>query len=147
MGTVNEGQAVITAVAEALKKDTPEKGLYPEDAYLVSYLARAARIFQDKGLPSYLRELWGIQIEGKVLDGPESFKIIFSYRVNMAQLKEDLKEVFEKTDTFYSRCLGCEIVRRPDRIEALLDGDNMEDQKEYKIEFEAPDIFRCLWRR
>ncbi len=149
MSEINEGQAVMTALSETLKKkDGVEKGLFPEDLYLVNYLARAARIFEEKGLESFSRDLWGMKVEGKkvVLKGPKRFRMIFTYALSLSQLKKDLKEIASKTDSFYLRCMGAEIIRYPDKIVAKIDGDDMKEGQEYKIEFEAPETFRCVWR-
>lgn len=146
MTEINEGQAVISALTETLKKDKVDKGLYPEDLYLVNYLTRAARVFEEKALESFSRDLWGMKIEGVAIKGSENFTILFTYTFKLSQLKEDLKDLIDKTDTFYLRCMGGEIVRYPDRIVAKIDGDDMEEGQEYKIVFEAPTTFKCMWR-
>ncbi len=147
MNEINEGQAVISGITEALKKDKVEKGLYPEDLYLINHLTRAARIFQEKSMENFGRDLWGIKAEGLVHKGPGKFKMAFVYTLNRLQMEKDLKVFTAKTDTFYLRCMGAEIVHCPDRITVQLDGDEMEDGKSYKVEFEAPKTFRCTWRR
>ncbi len=144
---MSESQAVMSAITGALKRDKVEKGLYPEDIYLVSYLARAARVFKERDLESFYRDLWGMNIKGLVLNNTDPLKIIFTYSVNLAKLKEDLKDIMGKTDTFYLRCVGAEIVWYLGKIEASLDNDDMEDGKEYIVEFEEPETLKCIWRR
>ncbi len=75
------------------------------------------------------------------------FRISFQYTVDLPKLENDLKSIIGQTDTFYTRCLGCEIVRYPDRIEVKVDGDNMTNDKEYNIIFDSPETFRCMWRQ
>lgn len=147
MSEINEGEAIMSAITKALKRNNPEKGLYPEDLYLINHLTRAAKIFQEKEMESFSKDLWGVRVEGVVPKSPGEFRIDFTYTLNLSQMEKDLRNLISKTDTFYLRCMGTEIVHSPDKNTVQLDGDDMEDGKPYKIEFEAPKTFQCIWRR
>lgn len=147
MSDIDSGNTVMTAVAAALIPDKIEKGLYPEDLYLVNYLTKAAQIFQKKGLTEYERTLWGIKIRGVASNGPEGLRISFNYSLDRALTREDLSPIITLTDTFYIRCLGCEIFRSSKEVEVRIDGDDMVEGKQYNIVFEAPETFKCMWRQ
>lgn len=143
----DSGNTVMTAVTEALKTDKLDKGLYPEDLYLVNYLTRAVNVFSRKDLADFSRVLWGVEIRGVKRPDGAAFKIDFTYSIDWALLKEDLSSIITQTDTFYIRCLGCEIIRRKGIVDVRVDGDDMEEGKQYNITYEAPETFKCMWRK
>lgn len=147
MSEVSEGAAVMTAITKALKSDKTEKGLYPEDLYLINYLTRAVKVFQEKGLTSFERKLWGVKLTGISTNDLADLKMSFTYSLHRPHLEEELKSIINQADSFYIRCMGAEIVRYPDRIEVNIDGDDMKDGQKYNIAFEAPETFKCVWRR